>query len=504
MGRTLSAYMAVFFALLAASLPCVARAVSLYNLTGSAHGFGDVTGPFLLAKQDALRGEPVYLFIDERAEMVLRAFTQAPDGPLNLVDGMRIVREADLANLPPLDRVFEPFFLARGKSPTFRDPLPKLKAKPSTVMVMNDLHAPFEREGLPRELVSSGLSEVKTSVSHLFFSPAGLGSQKLGILTDETVEPYVEKSIEEQRALAAEHFAEGPIRNVLTRMSHPNALLSFGYGTHNEVFATDSWDPYPGQFKTLVRGMIEIAREAQKPVIYFTPNKLEVLREALAGRVPARTHLLTEAQLASRAHLQPGEIYLVETARLSHKQFVALTAATDIPYLVEGDSALSAAVRLGKPFVMLKAPWGYFGIENMREALKEAGAKWAEAVYPRSATRGKDIPDFSRLQEIYEDKAVFQNLRFLANNWSANLRAVLHIAEGRSSDALTAIRRVKDPVLLYSWARDLLAREKIDRKDFELLVSEVPQQQTIENLIQLRISPAPGAGPRCSELFTRP
>ena len=496
--------MAVFIALLAASLPCVARAVSLYNLTGSAHGFGDVTGPFLLAKQDAVRGEPVYLLVDDRAEMVLRAFSQAPEGPLTTIDGMRLVREADLASLPALDRLIEPFFLARGSNKTHVKPLEKLASKPATVMVMNDLHAPFDREGLPRELVSSGLSEVKSSVSHLFFSPAGLGSKKLGILIDETVEPYVEKSAEEQRALAIEHFQEGPVRSVLTREIHANALLSFGYGTHNEVFATDSWEPYKGQFKTLVKGMIEIAREAQKPVIYFTPNKLDVLRQALAGRVPARTHLLTEAQLAVRTHLQPGEIYLVETARLSHKQFVALTAATDIPYLVEGDSALSAAVRLGKPFVMLKAPWGYFGIENMREALKEAGASWAEAVYPRSAARGKDTPDFSRLPEIWEDRAVFQNLRFLANNWSANLRAILHVAEGKSGDALSAIRRVKDPVLLYSWARDLLAREKIDRKDFDLLVSEVPEQQTIENLIKLRFSPGAPMGPRCSEIFTRP
>ncbi len=425
----------------------IAEATSLFNLTGSVHGFGDVVGPYLLSKRMVESGETVYVLLDARAERVLKTFLETP-GELVSREGIHFVRLEDLPELPKIDRLFEVFLGARSATGTNVDVRPYLRWQPETIIEAQDLHSPFGRPRFPLDLLATGVSQIKTSRGSLQFSAAGLGRERLGILVDKSVDRYVGKTLEERRALAAEVFGESSlIRELIQRTTHAEAKLGFAYGIHNEVFESEVWKPYPGQFASYLEGVKAIAQESGAPVILLSPNDRGALDKA-RGTVDAK--ILGLEDLAHLKSLKKKEVYVVATGPISNRQFVALTAVSDIPYLIEGDSSLSAAVRLGKPFAMLKGPWGLFGIDGLSRALSEAGATWAPTVYPIRDQQGTDAPNFSSLPQMARDTAVFSKLKANANDWAQSLLTIVALAEGRKNpvDVFAVIR---DPLLRYSY-----------------------------------------------------
>ncbi|RZA05411.1 MAG: hypothetical protein EOP11_12875 [Proteobacteria bacterium] len=470
-----------------------AKSASLYNLSGSEHGFGDVVGPFLLARAAAAK-EKTYLLLDDRAEHVLKTFLESP-GSLPPLSNIVYVRKADLPALADVDRLLETFAGARGGAVVdAANALPK--GKPRTVLITQDLHSPHGRPYFPIDFQASGLGEVRGEGGTLYFSPAGLGRDRLGILGDPAVNAYADLSPAAQKAKAASLFADSYMGELLEKRRHPAALLSFAYGIHNEVFATERWQPYPGQFKSYLKGLRRIARQEGRPVVLFSPNKADVLRQALGGEAGA----VEEGEaFAKRKALAKGRVYVVSTGNLSNSQFVALTAAADLPYMIEGDSAVSAAVRLGKPFVMMKGPWGLFGIDGLSRALTEAEAGWASRVYPILSEPGNDTPNFSSLDEIHRDASAFKNLRQNSRDWSSSLADIVALSEG-SAEPEEIFRRWPDPMLRYSWAR--LAHEKgsLSTAAFTALKASLPGHEILEAMI--RAKEAKNKPPACPALFS--
>lgn len=466
-----------------------AEAASLYNLMGSESGFGDVVGPYLLAKKGAAE-EKTYLLLDDRAEMVMKTFLESPEA-LPAIKNIVFVRPGDLPSLHDVDRVYETFAGARGGAKL--DPALHLPKAPRTTLVTQDLHSPHGRPYFPLPLRASGLGEVRSGAGHFYFSAAGLGRDRLGMLADPSVDAYVGLNAGDARAAAASHFGEGPIGAILRREKHPAALLSFAYGIHNEVFANPPWKPYPGQFKSYLKGLARIARREGKPIVLFTPNKLDVLTQTGAGGAEELS------DFAARKGLRAGQVYVVSTGKLSNSQFTALTAAADLPYLIEGDSALSAAVRLGKPFSMMKGPWGLFGIDGLSTALTEAGAPWAKDIYPILHEPGKDTPSFARLDEIRADPAAFRRLKENTRDWQSSLEAITALAEGRRAPA-EVFAAVPDPLLRYSWARDQAERGLMSKEAFRASVADLPDLAQLEALVNEKrgLPPPPAA---CAQSF---
>lgn len=474
-------------------LGSLAQAASLYNLTGSEHGFGDVVGPYLLAQAGA-NEDVTYLLLDDRAEQVLKTFLERPAGLANS-ERLRFVRASDLPSLSGVTRIYETFAGARGGAKI--DALSSLPPGERTVLVTQDLHSPYGRPYFPVEFRASGVGEVKGPRAHLFFSAAGLGRERLGILADPSVDVYANASSADRRSRAAEKFAGSPMEALLKKERHPSALLSFAYGVHNEVFSSPRWKPYPGQFKSYVKGMARIARREGKPVVLFSPNKPEILREAMGKR--AGGVLLSAEEFYAQGKLKAGRVHVVSTGNLSNSQFVALTAAADLPYLIEGDSALSAAVRMGKPFVMMKGPWGLFGIDGLSAALTEAGATWASTMYPVHDEPGNDTPNFARLDQVQDDAAAFRRLRENAQDWNRSLERITALAEGKAKPA-EVLGELKDPLLRYSWARDQWRRGAFNEKEFRAAIAGLPEEE-LEQLV--RAKEAQDSPAACAASFER-
>jgi hypothetical protein len=435
-----AAFLTLFFVLFGTS---PARADSLFNLAGSVHGFGDVVGPYLLAKQ-AARHENLYLLIDDRAEKVLKTYLELGEKPLASTARMTFVRATDLPHLPPLDRFYETFRGAR-KGPSTTEIESQLTTRPKITLITHDLHSPYGRESLPVNMKVSGWSEVRTADRTFYFSAAGLGSKRNGILDDDSILPFQNKTLEQQREIAAERFSPtSVVAKILRADVFSGAKLSFAYGVHNESFNEGAWRGYPGQLASYSRGLETIAAKNQTPVLVFSPNTKDVLQSTLG--VSERTTVLSLEELANLKTLSTDRVYLVSTGALSSSQFVALTAASDLPYMIEGDSALSAAVRLAKPFVMLKGPWGLFGIDGLSLALTESGAPWAKSVYPIRQTPGDDTPDFSNLEEIAKDSEAFTRLGKNAQSWSERIEWILAYAEGRVPRS-QLLAKIPDPLL---------------------------------------------------------
>lgn len=432
------------FSLVALAVSLPAQADSLFNLTGSEHGFGDVVGPFLLAQQ-ASRKDRVFVLIDDRAEKVLKTVLEQPDRPLVSSREMVFVRRHDLADLPKIHRHYETFRGARRLGLTTEQVETSLREKPALTIITQDLHSPYGRPDLPAETQLSGWSEIRRGSKRLYFSAAGLGQSRLGILEDESIQPYKGKSLREQRRLAQKQFPKDSwIHRVLGGVKHPQAQLTFAYGVHNEAYDDGKWKGYPGQLASYIDGLERMARDSGRPIFVFSPNTIELIQSTLRDSSLAKILTLEQAQALSP--LSTKSVYIVSTGALSAKQFVALTAASDLPYMIEGDSALSAAVRLAKPFVMLKGPWGLFGIDGLSRALSEAGATWAEKIYPIHESPGADTPNFKELSLIANDAGAFVKLSQNARSWSESLEEIASYMEGKIT-AEQLSHRVNDPLL---------------------------------------------------------
>jgi hypothetical protein len=133
------------------------------------------------------------------------------------------------------------------------------------------------------------------------------------------------------------------------------------------------------QFSTYLRGLaahadIAAPGGAKPSFAVFTPSRFSADRipPDLAGRVVYLN--LSHGDLLP-AHAQPGTVYVVETPTLPRTVFVGLMARSEIPPIVSGDNALSAALTLGKPFVMTK-------IDHNRRTVASVGKVLLEHANP--------------------------------------------------------------------------------------------------------------------------
>ena len=492
--------MAILFLLLTANQ--ASAETILYNFTGSYHGFGDVVGPYLLARQELSPKNQVYLLLDDRAEKIMRIFLERPHGELSDNQNFKFVREADLPSLPPIARVVESFVLAREAVGPIVDVKSLLSSPIGLTIITEDMHSPSANGVTFTNDLAIGLGEATSPNGHFFFSAAGASAGRIGILKDESVEALARMPEQTRRAQVASSFVVGSkIRAIIERSVFPEALLTLAYGIHNEVYDDGYWKPFPGQFRSYVNGLTKISQTKHQPVIVFTPNKFDLVKEAIGDQLLSlkknqRIFLVQESDLDQLASLENDSVYVVVTNPLSNRQFTGVTSVSDLPYMIEGDSAVSAAIQLGKPFVMMKGPWGFWGIESLGTALKQTGAKWATKVYPVGLASA--APDFSHLSEIASDTDSFTRLKAQTKDWSQSLHYIARLAKD-SSLAEKVFAKIGDPVLRYSWAKDQYSRGQMSEAQFKKQVASVPNTEALDSLISAKLNQI---APRmCKELF---
>ncbi len=198
---------------------------------------------------------------------------------------------------------------------------------------------------------------------------AGLAHNEAGIYNDTVAANLKGQSPDEIRHyLASEigHFSDKSIAKNLSGLVSSNTLagsqLTLAYGTTRRPEVKE-------QFETYLKGLAEqaVQKHTSFTVIMGSDFSLEDIQSP---------ELRQKIKLFSMSGALPskavtGEIQVVTTKAVPHRIFVGLMALSQTPPVVAGDGALSAAVTLGKPFVMTRVQWNAKNIENYSTRISE-------------------------------------------------------------------------------------------------------------------------------------
>ncbi len=198
------------------------------------------------------------------------------------------------------------------------------------------------------------------------------------------------------------------------------------------------------QFERYLAGLSARAQERRTSYVIFTPSSFDLSDIKYAA---LRAHVAVfngDVPLPERA--REGTIYVVKTGTLPHRLFVGLMAYSRPPPLVAGDGAMSAAVGLGRPFVMTRVGWNEKNI----------------AVYAERLAARAPAADRALLRDVYGNLKLERasELENLAPAYAATSRSIplltdtlfeaVHAARGLDSSEVATdalLGGVKDEVL---------------------------------------------------------
>ncbi|MBL4819135.1 MAG: hypothetical protein JKY15_07935, partial [Deltaproteobacteria bacterium] len=320
------------------------------------------------------------------------------------------------------------------------------------------------------------LDEVIGPDFRFYFQPPGIGPSRSGILDSTDLDEVKSLTTKEQIKFAASLFSQPEFKNlILGKEIYQVIKRSFVYGVHNETFDVS----LIGQTEDFLKALEEYS--SGSAVFVFTPQKIEKLKEVL----PKFGRLLTVGDLKTLKKIEK-KLYLLQLPPLTNLQFTALLAIADIPVLLEGNNAISQAIRLHKDFLVMRSlwnapqikdlisidsdlggPWIYPGVYNLDQLSKPyfssyfhryISTTWQQRFFERYALSAQ-IPDFVdklyeviKLSELLEDPTLPR----------ANLADV--------------IDRIKDPYLKYSLSLAALQNHEISSNQLKKI-----QQQLSDN-----------------------
>lgn len=220
------------------------------------------------------------------------------------------------------------------------------------------------------EALGTDVATIMIGGLRLELSHAGLARRDAGVYTDpiarllrgharETVGRFVldEASRTEVPGAAA-------VTAVLTGEVLAGAQAGLAYGI--------SMKEVKPQFERYLQGLSVEARRTGGSYALFTPSGFslsDVEDDALRGRI---TVIEPDRSMPERA--EPGRIYIVKTGTLPHPLFVGLMAYSRPPPVLAGDGAMSAALGLGRPFVMTGVEWNQKNIDVFAQRLASRAA----------------------------------------------------------------------------------------------------------------------------------
>lgn len=317
----------------------------VFDLTGSIHGYGDITGPLWtlidLKKQYESSGRPTRfsVILDSRAEAVIKEMYRS-SSVSGLAKDLNIdfVKSNQFPSLPKADYLFQLFYGGRKIEDLSTHPLASSR---TAVIISDTMHG-------------GKLDEVRLGDRHLYFKPPGIGEQRSGIVANPDLRLFQNKSKEARKKTLASILRKEPAVVPLSPLfeekgrRYPNAKYSFMYGAHNELQAPH----LHGQSKEYIESLSR-ANAGRSPVIIFSPNSESDLRKV---QVTPEATLLCMDDLKKGVPLE-NKVYIVPTGKLSNKAFTGLMSVADFPILIEGNSSVSTALSLKVPFALYRSPW---------------------------------------------------------------------------------------------------------------------------------------------------
>lgn len=381
----------------------------VFNLTGTIHGYGDITGPlWTLLKIKQLRPNNNYIaVVDDRAEQIISSMYGEK---LELVGddlGIQFFRLKDASHIPTADVSFELFF--SGRKIHYKD-----NTRPFTNLIYND---PNTITVISDTMHGTTLDEVVGPGIQLYFKPPGIGNNRSGIITDPYLEKILDYSPSERRTIAADLFNDNTLKNTILKHTQKNVKFSFLYGAHNEVLINE----LIGQTKLFIN---EIENTfPNQPIIIFTPNSQEDLKKAF----PEIDHLYSINDLHPDFNFE-NHPYIISIPKMTSFQFLALMAIADLPILIEGNSSVSSAIRLNKQFLVYRSAWNAPQIHDLLQIDQESEAKLYTDVYHLETLTIPHFDHFFAIDKKQKSKAKY-SLSSHTPDFPTKLLNVVELAE---------------------------------------------------------------------------
>lgn len=423
----------------------------VFNLTGSMHGFGDITGPLwvLFDLKKSLPNDNFVVILDERSLKYTKEIFKVENlETLEKKFHVSFVNVDKADNVPTANYSFELFYGGR-----YIDNFTDLTyTDDDTYTIISDT------------MHGKTLDEIRKGNSHIFFKPPGIGSDRSGIVNNPDINSFKGQTNAKRREVAAPLFKGTLVEKIIRKQAFPTAQLTFVYGVHNEL--------YPGWTGQTERLITALEKEySTAPIIIFTPNSKAELAEAL----PKSRNILGLAELAKLSELK-NEAYVVTLGSISSNQFTALQAISTLPIAIEGNSSVSSAMRLNVPFIMFRSPWNSPQLKDVITVEEKylMSSSFAD-VYDLTTNALPEYADFihSRKNEVF-----YQAIAIRIPNYSKKLAILLDTLEqikAFSAESLSAqelgnkylklseqvLRITKDEVLAYSLVYDAYQRNLI-------------------------------------------
>ena len=364
----------------------------MIDVRGSRGGKGDVAAGFLTARDLIERGKfegtIVFIIDDQSGEILSKLYGKSVQSGTVFDSGK--VRFYKLDALPSTIRPADLYFSLANPSGTIRysndlaivssnlsQTAGKIPITKNTVVIVQTVLGNTENVN---SVNPNGLLQFRGR--NYAISPAGIGKNENGIYWDPVAAKLRGKSKSDTKNIIINALellpandekrllVEGVLKNKVLQNSHVGLV----YG----VTATSVKE----QFERYLTGLGTEAEKKGKSYTLITPSGFS-LNDLQNPSLREKIEVITSAgEIPVTA--KPGKIYIIKTGALPHEIFVGLMAYSDIPPLVAGDGAMSAAINLGRPFVMTRVKWNEKNIANLKTLLISNAQSDAEiALYER-------------------------------------------------------------------------------------------------------------------------
>jgi len=197
---------------------------------------------------------------------------------------------------------------------------------------------------------------------------AGIAGYESGIYYDDVALKLRGKGFGEVRDFLLNAIEKVPdekikqiVHDVVSGQSLGGAKVGMAYGLSKVGI----------QFHSYLSGLVDEAKKNNESFVFVTPSSFKVShperQESWASDV-----IVLEPGENPPSHAESGKVYVVRTGTLPHDVFVGLMAFAQMPLVVAGDGAMSAAINLGKPFWMTKIDWNYRNIQKLKDRIERA------------------------------------------------------------------------------------------------------------------------------------
>lgn len=349
----------------------------VFDVRGSRGGHGDVAAAYLTAydlldrtvgRKDAVTPEITFVAGETERRILSRLTGRTVRDGDDLFDGFaKVFAHSSLpADHPPADVLMnlaaaEGEFAGNGDlrwagGPRIQDG--RIPVSDKTVILTQTVFGNTESE-------AKGPATALVGGQRLELSHAGLARHDGGVYADPVARALRGRPREEIKTFVlgelekTEVSGTAAVGAVLNGEVLAGAEVGLAYGI--------SMKEVKPQFEAYLIGLANQAAKARGSFVVVTPSgftlddvKDKTLRERL---------VVFEGDRVMPETAEPGKIYVLKTGTMPHALFVGLMAYSRPPPVLAGDGAMSAAVGLGRPFVLTKVGWNDLNIQTYAERL---------------------------------------------------------------------------------------------------------------------------------------